>query len=197
MLFTLPQQNLPAVAAAIAAGSVGGAGAAPAGDRHRRHGITDTAAGTPAGGGAGRRSQPAPLDRGTLTVLDNQVDPTTGTIKLKASFPNKQMLLWPGAFVTVRLRVDTLHDAVVVPPVAVQRGPRGAFVYVANDDQTVARRNVSVAHEDISASVIIRRAEARRASRGRRRRPPDRQGQGAMSCRPAGATPNRPVRRGP
>ena len=65
------------------------------------------------------------LDTGTLTVLDNQVDPTTGTIKLKATFPNEQLQLWPGAFVTVRLQVETRHDATVVPPVAVQRGPHG------------------------------------------------------------------------
>ena len=63
-------------------------------------------------------------------MLDNQVDPTTGTIKLKATFPNERLLLWPGGFVTVRLRVDTRHDATVVPPVAVQRGPRGPYVYV-------------------------------------------------------------------
>ncbi len=87
-------------------------------------------------------------------MLDNQVDPTTGTIKLKASFPNEKLLLWPGAFVTVRLRVDTLHEATVVPPVAVQRGPRGAYVYVANDNKTVTRRPVTVGHENLTASVI-------------------------------------------
>ncbi len=70
------------------------------------------------------------LDTGTLTVLDNQVDPTTGTIKLKATFPNPGDRLWPGAFVGVRLLVRTAQNAVVVPPAAVQRGPQGAYVFL-------------------------------------------------------------------
>ena len=94
------------------------------------------------------------LDRGTLTVLDNQVDSTTGTIRLRASFPNERLTLWPGAFVTVRLRVDTLHDATVVPPVAVQRGPLGPYVYVVNADQTVTRRLVKLGHEDLLAAIV-------------------------------------------
>ena len=75
------------------------------------------------------------LDRGTLTVLDNQVDPTTGTIKLKATFPNPGHKLWPGGFVGVRLKVETARNAVVVPPAAVQRGPRGPYVYVVKRGQ--------------------------------------------------------------
>ena len=133
VVFTLPQQSLAAVVAAMAAG-------------------TPEALALPqvTGSAVERRI----LDRGTLTVLDNQVDPTTGTIKLKASFPNVQATLWPGAFVTVRLRVDLRRDAIVVPPVAVQRGPRGPYVYVLNDDQTVTRTPVTVTHEDILQSVI-------------------------------------------
>ena len=80
-------------------------------------------------------SQTGVLDTGTLTVLDNQVDPTTGTIKLKATFPNPDNRLWPGGFVGVRLQVDTAKDAVVVPPAAVQRGPHGTYVYVVNAGQ--------------------------------------------------------------
>ena len=87
-------------------------------------------------------------------MLDNQVDPTTGTIKLKATFPNPDDKLWPGAFVGVRLQVDTAKDAVVVPPAAVQRGPRSAYVYVVNADDTATRRNVTVGHEDAAASII-------------------------------------------
>ena len=75
------------------------------------------------------------IDRGTLAVLDNQVDQTTGTIKLKATFPNTRLQLWPGAFVTVRLKVDVKHDAIAVPPVAVQRGPRGPYVYVVDSER--------------------------------------------------------------
>ena len=87
-------------------------------------------------------------------MLDNQVDPTTGTIKLKATFPNPEHRLWPGAFVGTRVQVDTAKDAVVVPPAAVQRGPRSTFVYVVNQDNSVTRRDVKVGHEDEQASII-------------------------------------------
>ncbi len=95
-----------------------------------------------------------PLDEGTLTVLDNQIDPTTGTIKLKATFPNKAGTLWPGGFVRVRLRVDVVHDATVVPQAAVQRGPRGNFVYVVDPDSTAHRRNVTIGYEDELGAVV-------------------------------------------
>ena len=84
-------------------------------------------------------SQTGVLDTGTLTVLDNQVDPTTGTIKLKATFPNPENRLWPGAFVGVQVQVDTAKDAVVVPPAAVQRGPRSTYVYVVESPTTRRR----------------------------------------------------------
>ena len=100
------------------------------------------------------------LDTGTLTVLDNQVDPTTGTIKLKATFPNPDNRLWPGAFVGVQVQVDTAKDAVVVPPAAVQRGPRGAYVYVVNADGSTARRDVKVGHEDAQQSIIAEGVKA-------------------------------------
>ena len=133
VVFTLPQHSLPAVAAAMAAG-------------------TPEVLALPQAADQG--AEPKLLDQGTLTVLDNQVDPTTGTIKLKASFPNEKLLLWPGAFVTVRLRVDTRHDAVVVQPVAVQRGPRGPYLYVLNDDQTVTRRSITVGHESLTRTIV-------------------------------------------
>ena len=79
-----------------------------------------------------RRSPPTTkrsIDRGTLQVVDNQVDQTTGTVRLKAEFPNANLQLWPGQFVNVRLLVDTLKQVVVVPTAAVQRGPNGTFVY--------------------------------------------------------------------
>jgi membrane fusion protein, multidrug efflux system len=158
VLFTLPQQNLQAVAAAMAAGtpevlalpqSGSGTQIMPSASSSRTPTAVGAAVSAPPTGTSAK-----PLDRGTLTVLDNQVDPSTGTIKLKATFPNDKLLLWPGAFVTVRLKVETRHDAVVVPPVAVQRGPRGAYVYVINDNQTVTRRPVTVGHEDLDASLI-------------------------------------------
>jgi multidrug efflux system membrane fusion protein len=95
-----------------------------------------------------------PLDRGTLTVLDNQIDPTTGTIKLKATFPNAAGALWPGGFVGVRLRVDTVRDATVVPQAAVQRGPRESFVYVVDQDSVAHRKSVTIGYEDEQGSII-------------------------------------------
>ena len=75
------------------------------------------------------------LDTGELQVIDNQVDQTTGTIRLKADFPNTDLQLWPGQFVNVRLLLKTLEQVVVVPTSAVQRGPDGTFVYVVGDDE--------------------------------------------------------------
>ena len=92
--------------------------------------------------------------RGKLAVLDNQVDSATGTIKLKATFPNTDLKLWPGGFVGIRLHVDTQANAITVPTAAVQRGPRGAYVYVVGADNTVTRRMVTVGHEDDRASII-------------------------------------------
>ncbi len=77
------------------------------------------------------------LDTGTLQVVDNTVDQTTGTVKMKGSFPNGNGQLWPGQFVNLRLYVDTLSHVVVVPTPAVQRGPDSAFVYVVADDKAV------------------------------------------------------------
>jgi len=84
------------------------------------------------------------LDRGTITLVDNQVDPTTGTIKLKASFPNAGFKLWPGNFANGRITVDVRKNAVTVPAIAVRHGPRGDFVWVARSDQTAAVRPVRV-----------------------------------------------------
>jgi multidrug efflux system membrane fusion protein len=82
--------------------------------------------------------------QGVLSVIDNTVDTTTGTIKLKATIPNEAGLLWPGQFVNVSLRLDTLRDATTVPAEAVQPGARGQFVYVVKPDQTVESRDVTV-----------------------------------------------------
>lgn len=91
---------------------------------------------------------------GPLTVIDNQVDPTTGTVKLKAEFANDALQLWPGQFVNVRARVETLSNALVVPTSAVQRGPAGAFAYVIGADNTVAARAVTVAQQSDTEAVI-------------------------------------------
>ena len=99
-------------------------------------------------------------DRGTLQVVDNQIDQATGTIKLKAEFPNPDLQLWPGQFVNVRILVDTLKQVVVVPTAAVQRGPNGTFVYVVRDDDTVAMRPVTISQQDETQTVVISGVQA-------------------------------------
>ena len=79
---------------------------------------------------------------GQLTFVDNSVDASTGTIKLKATFTNSDRKLWPGEFVRVRLRLTTLMNALVVPNQAVQAGQEGSYVYVVNEDRRVAQRAV-------------------------------------------------------
>ena len=80
--------------------------------------------------------------RGELSVIDNTVDSTTGTIKLKATFDNSKRLLWPGQFVNVSLTLDTQARAIVIPSEAVQPGQKGPMVYIVKPDQTVEPRNV-------------------------------------------------------
>src|SRR5205809_7247594 len=85
------------------------------------------------------------LDEGNLAVIDNQIDTTTGTLKLKATFPNANSHLWPGQFVNVRLLVKTHKNGAVVPASVVQRGPDGAYAFVIKQDATVEIRPVQVA----------------------------------------------------
>ena len=85
------------------------------------------------------------LGEGKLAVIDNQIDPTSAQIKLKATFPNEDLRLWPGQFVYARLLVTVRPGCVVVPAAVLQRGPEGAFAFVVKDDQTVEIRPVKVA----------------------------------------------------
>ncbi len=101
------------------------------------------------------------LDRGQVAVLDNTVDGATGTIKLKATFPNPNLALWPGGFINVRLLIDTEHDVTTVPPTAIQRGPQGSYVYLVHPDDTVSRKTVQVGHEDEAVSVVTAGLEPR------------------------------------
>jgi membrane fusion protein, multidrug efflux system len=82
------------------------------------------------------------LGDGTLALIDNQIDPAAGTIRLKSTFPNKDLLLWPGQSVQIRLLQRTEHNATTVPSAAVQRGGNGFFIYVVGSDDTVAARSV-------------------------------------------------------
>jgi len=83
------------------------------------------------------RNNSQPIAQGQLTVINNQIDQSTGTIELKATFLNADELLWPGQFVNVQLLASTLQNALVVPTAAVQRGPDGAYVYVVTSNKTV------------------------------------------------------------
>ena len=83
------------------------------------------------------------LDHGSLMLIDNQVDSSTGTVRLKASFPNAKKNLWPGSFVNVHLTIAVSHNALTVPLSAVQQGPNGAFVYVVGPSQAVTARAVT------------------------------------------------------
>ncbi len=128
VLFNLPQQDLDRVNAAFAKGPL------PV-DAER-----------PSNGGV--------IAHGKLTVIDNTVDSSTGTVKLKAEFPNPNLQLWPGQFVNVRLLIDTLKNVVVVPTAAVQRGPNGAFVYVVGSDNKAKLHLVKVEKQDEHQAVI-------------------------------------------
>jgi multidrug efflux system membrane fusion protein len=96
----------------------------------------------------------AVVDRGTLQVIDNQMDQTTGTIRMKAEFPNPDLQLWPGQFVNIRVLVETLNQVVTVPTAAVQRGPSGTFVYVIDAESKVAVRPITIAMQDDARAVI-------------------------------------------
>ncbi len=89
-------------------------------------------------------NEPGPPARGRITFVDNQVDQTTGTIRIKATFPNGDHSLWPGQFVNVVIHMATDPRAIVVPSVSVQAGPEGQYVYVVKNDQTVEMRKVVV-----------------------------------------------------
>ncbi len=127
VIFNLPQQNLRAVNTAAGAGRV----AVEALEADNQNVVAS----------------------GTLEVVDNQVDPTTGTVKLKAVFPNETLQLWPGSFVNVRLTLETLHDAIVIPTAAVQRGPTGTFVYGVADDKAVLKP-VTISRQTETVSVV-------------------------------------------
>jgi multidrug efflux system membrane fusion protein len=94
------------------------------------------------------------LASGKLLTIDNQIDPTTGTIKLKAEFANESSVLFPNQFVNVRMQLDTLKGVTVVPSSAVQRGSPGTFVYKVNDDDTVSVRVVKLGPVQGETTVI-------------------------------------------
>jgi multidrug efflux system membrane fusion protein len=128
LIFTLPEDALGVIGSALSAGSVSVAALS-------RDGGTE-------------------LDRGTVTLVDNQIDQTTGTIRLKAVFPNTQNKLWPGQYVDARVLVRTDRSALTIPAAAVQRGPNGVFAYVVKSDGTVEARPLKVGEEAGSVFVV-------------------------------------------
>lgn len=130
VFFTLPQDNLGDISSALAGGSVQ--------VEVWNHDGT------------------AKLSTGTLAVLDNQVNASTATMRMKAIVPNPDRALWPNAFVKARVLVRTLKDAIVVPAAAVQQGPSGAYVYVVGDDDAVKMTPVIVSLTQGDTSVIAK-----------------------------------------
>ena len=129
VIFTLAQDLLPRVAAAEAAG-------------------------TPLNVTAFARDDKTELGQGVLELVDNQIDQTTGTIRLKARFPNPTRSLWPGEFVNARLQVGTAHDGLVVDSRVVQRGPKGIFAYVIKPDSSVEMRAIEPG-QDYDGQTLI------------------------------------------
>ncbi len=94
------------------------------------------------------RSNTVSLESGSLETVDNQIDTTTGTVRLRAMFENKESMLFPNQFVNTKLLVDVIKDAVIVPTPAVLNGSSGAFVYVVKPDNTVTVRNIKIGPVD-------------------------------------------------
>ncbi len=100
------------------------------------------------------RDNSGQLGQGALAVIDNQIDSTTGTIKLKATFANDDLRLWPGQFINARLLLTTRKAGLVVPAAVVQRGPQGSYAFVIKPDQTVEARTVKVAQTEDGLALI-------------------------------------------
>ncbi|MGA7623484.1 MAG: MdtA/MuxA family multidrug efflux RND transporter periplasmic adaptor subunit [Candidatus Acidiferrales bacterium] len=100
------------------------------------------------------RAQQTKLATGSLLTLDNQIDTTTGTLKLKAIFQNQDLALFPNQFVNARLLVDTQQNASLAPTAAIQRNAQGTFVYVVNSNQTASLRTVTVGTTDANVAAV-------------------------------------------
>jgi membrane fusion protein, multidrug efflux system len=129
VVFTLPEQNLQSI---LSAGGANGGLKVSALDR----------------------GNTATLDEGSLAVVDNEIDQTTGTIKLKATFPNNDLKLWPGKFVNARLILKTQKDATCIPSSVVQRGPQGTYAYVIKPDKTVEMRPIKVGRTEANVALV-------------------------------------------
>jgi multidrug efflux system membrane fusion protein len=128
VLFTLPETELASLQSALASGPV-------------RIFATD-------------RGSDRQLAEGTIAVLDNQIAQTTGTLRLKGTFPNKDGALWPGQFLNIRLLVRTAPNVVTVPSSALQRGPNGYYAYVVKPDSTVETRSLKVGQVSDGIAIV-------------------------------------------
>jgi len=128
VIFTLPEENLAQVNAALAAGPVS---------------VTTVA-----------RDGGRALDEGTLSLVDNEIDQTTGTAKLKATFANAHNALWPGQYVNARVLVRMERNVLALPTTAVQLGPNGPFTYVVKPDSTVEVRQLTIGDESDGLTVV-------------------------------------------
>ena len=97
-----------------------------------------------------------PLATGTLMTPNNAIDTTTGTISLKARFPNQDDHLWPGQFLNARLEVETLHNAVTIPSITVQHGPDGLYVFQVKSDDTVVQTPIQIGYQDNGVAVVTK-----------------------------------------
>jgi multidrug efflux system membrane fusion protein len=100
------------------------------------------------------RDDKTELDQGTIALVDNQIDQSTGTIRVKATFPNPHDALWPGEFINARVLVRTEKNALTVPSNAIQRGPNGMFTYVVKADSTVEVRPLKIGDESGTLTVV-------------------------------------------
>jgi multidrug efflux system membrane fusion protein len=104
---------------------------------------------------ASSRADKKVLGHGTVLLINNEINQTTGTIELKATFPNQDHALWPGQFIDAQLLVETLHNAVTVPSAAVQRGPQGVYAYVVKADNTVQMAPIKVSSANQGGPTVL------------------------------------------
>jgi multidrug efflux system membrane fusion protein len=127
---------------------------------HYLHAVSQEMAAGPLQVFAQARSDARRLGEGTIALVDNQIDQSTGSIKLKATFPNDNHALWPGQFVNVQVLLRTLQRAVTVPGTAVQRGPDSMYVYVVQPDSTVAMTPITVGQMADGTAVVQKGLDA-------------------------------------
>src|SRR5262249_13962531 len=96
------------------------------------------------------------FDRGTLSLIDNQIDQTTGTLRLKATMPNKKRRLWPGQFVNMRVLTQVQHQVLTIPSRALERGPDGPFTYGGHPDPAVNAVNITTGEEHDGKVVVTK-----------------------------------------